>query len=82
MVKLVPHDIRFFATPAELRDWFDENHATGGHRGLRGTHGRTVRHWVTSAKQPATRERRLARLIEDSGAGRPVGPMAWARKPE
>lgn len=37
MVKLVPHDIRFFATPAELR--------------------------------------------EDSQAGQPVGPMAWARKP-
>ena len=28
MAKLVPHDIRFFATPAELRDWFDANHET------------------------------------------------------
>ncbi len=28
MVKLVPHDIRFFASPAELRDWFDANHET------------------------------------------------------
>ena len=27
-------------------------------------------HWVTSAKQQATRERRLANLIEDSAAGR------------
>ena len=26
MVKLVPHDVRFFASPAELRDWFDANH--------------------------------------------------------
>ena len=26
--KLEPHDVRFFATPAELRDWFDANHAT------------------------------------------------------
>jgi len=23
-----PHDIRFFATPTELRDWFDANHLT------------------------------------------------------
>jgi uncharacterized protein YdeI (YjbR/CyaY-like superfamily) len=23
-----PHDIRFFATPEELRDWFDANHET------------------------------------------------------
>ena len=23
-----PHDVRFFATPAELRDWFDANHET------------------------------------------------------
>ena len=28
MVKMEPHDIRFFATPAELRDWFDANHLT------------------------------------------------------
>jgi hypothetical protein len=27
-VKMEPHDVRFFATPAELRDWFDANHLT------------------------------------------------------
>jgi uncharacterized protein YdeI (YjbR/CyaY-like superfamily) len=31
---------------------------------------RTAIHWVTSAKKPETRERRLATLIEDSAAGR------------
>jgi uncharacterized protein YdeI (YjbR/CyaY-like superfamily) len=31
---------------------------------------RTATHWVTSAKRPETRERRLQRLIEDSAAGR------------
>ncbi len=31
---------------------------------------RVAVHWVTSAKKPETRERRLARLIEDSAAGR------------
>ncbi len=40
---------------------------------------RTVTHWVTSAKQAATRERRMAALITDSAAGRPVGPMRVGR---
>jgi uncharacterized protein YdeI (YjbR/CyaY-like superfamily) len=31
---------------------------------------RTAVHWVTSAKRDETRNRRLAQLIEDSGAGR------------
>ena len=31
---------------------------------------RTAIHWVISAKREATRERRLAQLIEDSAAGR------------
>ena len=31
---------------------------------------RTAIHWVTSAKKPETRERRLATLIADSAAGR------------
>ena len=41
---------------------------------------RAVLHWVTSAKQAATRERRLAALIEDSAAGRPVKPLRWAAR--
>lgn len=36
------------------------------------TYRRVVVHWVLSAKQEATRERRLAQLIEDSAAGRMV----------
>ena len=28
MVKLVPHDVRFFATTSALREWFDANHET------------------------------------------------------
>ena len=35
-------------------------------------------HWVISAKKPETRERRLATLIEDSAAGRPIKPMIWS----
>lgn len=36
---------------------------------------RTALHWVVSAKQPATRARRLATLIEDCAAGRPIKPL-------
>jgi uncharacterized protein YdeI (YjbR/CyaY-like superfamily) len=195
--KLEPHDVRFFATPAELRDWFDENHGTepelwlGYHKKGTGrpsvywsqavdealcvgwidgilkrvdeashvqrftprrkgstwsainvakvtalkaegrmraaglaafdartdantavyayeqaeaaftdeeiarfradetawadwqrrspSYRRTVTHWVTSAKQASTRERRLATLIADSQAGQEVGPMRTTR---
>src|SRR4051794_27562092 len=38
---------------------------------------RTVTGWVTSAKQPATRKRRLATLIDDSRAGRAIRQFAW-----
>jgi uncharacterized protein YdeI (YjbR/CyaY-like superfamily) len=37
---------------------------------------RAAVHWVVSAKRPETRERRLAQLITDSAAGRPVPPLA------
>jgi uncharacterized protein YdeI (YjbR/CyaY-like superfamily) len=36
---------------------------------------RTATHWVMSAKRDETRDRRLAQLIEDSAAGRAVGPL-------
>lgn len=48
------------------------------------TYRRQVTHWVLSAKQEATRQRRLAQLIADSAAGRLVpfqrygNPPAWA----
>ncbi|MEK6191640.1 MAG: YdeI/OmpD-associated family protein [Chloroflexota bacterium] len=35
--------------------------------------------WVLSAKQEATRERRLTFLIEDSAAGRPIKPLSYGR---
>ena len=37
---------------------------------------RTCAHWVTSAKQEVTRERRLQQLIADSAAGRRIGPAS------
>lgn len=37
-------------------------------------------HWVISPKKAETRERRLATLIEDSAAGRPIKPMIWGKE--
>jgi uncharacterized protein YdeI (YjbR/CyaY-like superfamily) len=58
---------------ADARAWADWHGRSPSYR-------RTVTHWVTSAKQAATRERRLAALIADSGAGQEVRPMRWARE--
>ena len=38
-----------------------------------------IAHWISSAKQPTTRARRLERLIAASAAGEPVGPMLGPR---
>ena len=40
---------------------------------------KAVTHWVTSAKRPETRARRLETLIADAAAGRRVGPMRTGR---
>jgi uncharacterized protein YdeI (YjbR/CyaY-like superfamily) len=37
--------------------------------------------WVVSAKQPATRDRRMAQLIEDSAAGRLIPSQRYGREP-
>jgi uncharacterized protein YdeI (YjbR/CyaY-like superfamily) len=42
---------------------------------------KAVTAWVTTAKQPATRARRLDALIADSAAGRKVAPMRFGEKP-
>ncbi|GGI44208.1 uncharacterized protein YdeI (YjbR/CyaY-like superfamily) [Agromyces flavus] len=46
------------------------------------TYRRQVVHWVLSAKQEATRERRLAQLIDDSAAGRLVPPLRYGETPK
>jgi uncharacterized protein YdeI (YjbR/CyaY-like superfamily) len=42
---------------------------------------RTATWWVVSAKREETRQRRLATLIADSAAGRPIAPLTRAGKP-
>ena len=46
------------------------------------TYRRAAAHWVMSAKRPETRERRLARLIDDSAESRLVPPLAWGTAPK
>ncbi|AKU15504.1 YdeI/OmpD-associated family protein [Luteipulveratus mongoliensis] len=48
--------------------------ATPGYR-------RIVTHWVTSAKQEATRDKRLATLIEDCAAGRLIKSQRYGDEP-
>jgi uncharacterized protein YdeI (YjbR/CyaY-like superfamily) len=44
---------------------------------------RQVAAWIQTAKQPETRQRRLAALIEDCAAGRPIKPLSYrTRTPE
>ena len=56
------------ANAAAWRDW----------EGRPPSYRKAVTHWVTSAKRPETRERRLASLIADAAEGRRVGPMRRA----
>jgi uncharacterized protein YdeI (YjbR/CyaY-like superfamily) len=60
----------FRANPAAWADW--EKRPPG--------YRRVVLHWITSAKKPETRARRLATLIEDSAAGRKIAGYDIGRK--
>ena len=42
---------------------------------------KSVLNWITSAKRPGTRARRLSQLIEDSAAGRRIAQYDWQKKP-
>jgi uncharacterized protein YdeI (YjbR/CyaY-like superfamily) len=53
---------KFRANPSAWSDW---QKRPPGYR-------KVVLHWVTSAKKPETRARRLSTLIEDSAAGRKI----------
>ena len=42
---------------------------------------KVVLNWITTAKRPETRAKRLATLIEDCGAGRRIAGYDWKKKP-
>jgi len=62
-------EARFRADTAAWADW---QRRPPGYR-------RMALHWVTSAKKPETRARRLSTLIEDSAAGRKIAAAAVGR---
>jgi uncharacterized protein YdeI (YjbR/CyaY-like superfamily) len=61
---------RRFKADADAWAWFQAQPA--GYR-------RTATYWVISAKKAETRQRRLERLIADSGAGRPIPSLTPRR---
>jgi uncharacterized protein YdeI (YjbR/CyaY-like superfamily) len=64
--KLEPEQETRFKADAGAWDWFQAQAPS---------YRRAALHWVTSAKRPETRERRLVTLIADSAAGRTVKPL-------
>ncbi len=58
---------------ANAKAWVDWEKRPPGYR-------KVVLHWITSAKKPETRARRLATLIEDSAAGRKIAGYDIGRK--
>jgi len=68
---LAPEETRRFR--ANKAAWADWEKRPPGYR-------KVVLHWVTSAKRPETRARRLATLIEDSAAGRKIAGVDIGRK--
>ena len=73
----------------------DEEHFTPEHAGLLAanpaasawwdaapaTYRRIALHWVNSAKQQATRDRRIAQLVDDSAAGRLISTQRYGDEP-
>jgi uncharacterized protein YdeI (YjbR/CyaY-like superfamily) len=57
---------------ADAAAWADWEKRPPGYR-------KVALHWVTSAKKPETRARRLATLIADSAAGRKIGTVEIVR---
>ena len=58
---------------SNARAWADWEKRPPGYR-------KVALHWIVSAKKPETRARRLAKLIEDSAAGRKLGAFDISRK--
>jgi uncharacterized protein YdeI (YjbR/CyaY-like superfamily) len=68
--ELDPEQERCFKADEAAWTWFQAQPA--GYR-------RTATYWVVSAKKEETRQRRLERLIEDSGAARPIPSLTPRR---
>lgn len=73
--KLTPAHAKLLAANAKAATWFAASAPS---------YQRAAMHWVVSAKQESTRDKRLAELIRCSAAGERIGPMKWnkADKPK
>jgi uncharacterized protein YdeI (YjbR/CyaY-like superfamily) len=69
--KLSPAQAKQLAANKKAHAWFTAQAPS---------YQRTAIHWVISAKQESTRERRLATLISDCAAGRRIAPMRFSKK--
>jgi uncharacterized protein YdeI (YjbR/CyaY-like superfamily) len=67
--------------PAEEQLFRDQPQAWTWFEAQAPSYRRAALHWVTSAKRPETRARRLAVLIADSAAGLRIGPMRRPGRP-
>jgi hypothetical protein len=60
-IKMLSDDeLKQFRRRKKAWEWFEK---------VAPSYRKVTLHWVTSAKQPATRERRLAQLVESAAAG-------------
>lgn len=67
-------------TKNQERKFRRNNKAWAFFQGRAPSYRKAAIHWVTSAKREETKERRLARLIEDSAAERTVAPLTPRRR--
>ena len=68
--------------PAEDQLFRDSGPAWEFFQAQPASYRKTAIWWVISAKQAATRQKRLATLIDDSAAGRTIRPLTRRPKPE
>jgi uncharacterized protein YdeI (YjbR/CyaY-like superfamily) len=67
-------------TAAETKRIREDKVAWAYWEGQAPSYRRSVLNWITTAKRPETRAKRLATLIEDSAAGRRIAAYDWRKK--
>jgi len=67
-------------TPAYLKQFKANKTAWTNFTAQAPSYQRTAIHWVMTARQEATRDKRIATLIADSEAGRKIKPLSYGKK--
>lgn len=68
---LLDENIKLFKKNKKAWDWFDKQAPS---------YKKTAGHWVESAKQDATKQKRLEQLIESSANGEVAPPYRWSKQ--